>query len=102
MADDDKAEDIVVLDMRKAVNFCDYFVICTASSGRRIRGIADNISDELSKLGIKLKDAKSFDDSTWVLLDSGDVVVHIFDASMREFYGLEHLWQAAPRINWKK
>lgn len=99
---DNKAEDIVVLDMRKVVNFCDYFVLCTAASDRRIRGVAENICEELGKIGIDVYHTQGLNEGTWVVVDLGDIVVHIFDKNTREFYGLEHLWQEAKRINWKK
>jgi len=87
--------------MRKSVNFCDYFVICSATSDRRIRAIASSIADELAKYGVNASYRPGFESLTWLLVDTGDVVVHIFETNAREFYGLEHLWQAAPRINWK-
>jgi len=95
------AEDIVILDMRQCVNFCDYFVICTGSSDRRARAIADSIDEGLRKLGTKIRHHQGLQESRWVLLDTGDVVTHVFIPQTREFYGLEHLWQQAPRISWK-
>ena len=88
--------------MRRVVNFCDYFVICTGSSDRRVRAIADGIDEGLTKLGVKVRFAQGLKESRWVLLDTGDVVVHAFIPELREFYGLEHLWQEAPRVNWEK
>ena len=99
---DNKAENIVVLDMRKVVNFCDYFIIASASSDRRLRGVAENISEELTKVGINVYHLQGLEDSTWVVMDFGDVVVHLFDEATREFYGLEHLWQESKRVNWDK
>ena len=88
--------------MRKSVNFCDYFVICTGSSDRRVRAIADGIDEGLSKLGIKVRNHQGLSEARWILLDTGDVVVHAFVRELREFYGLEHLWQDAPKVNWKR
>lgn len=88
--------------MRKVVNFCDYFVICSAPSDRRIRAIADGIDEGLGEKGIVVRYRQGDDKTTWLLLDIGDVVVHIFDGEMRGFYGLEHLWQDALRVNWEK
>ena len=101
-AQDKRGEDIFVLDMRKVVNFCDYFVVCTGSSDRRVRAIADGVDEGLAKYGLKVRYRHGLQESKWVLLDTGDIVVHIFVPELREFYGLEHLWQSAPRINWKK
>ncbi len=88
--------------MRKVVNFCDYFVIVSASSDRRGHAIADAIDEGLGKKGIKVRQPQGQREATWMLMDVGDVVVHIFAGEARDFYGLEHLWQDAPRINWKK
>ena len=88
--------------MRKSVNFCDYFVICTGSSDRRVHAIAAGIDEGLSNLALKIRFRHGLQESRWVLLDTGDIVVHIFIPELREFYGLEHLWQDAPRVNWKK
>lgn len=111
-ADDKKAQDIVILDMRELVNFCDYFVISTGTSDRQVKAIADGIEEDLHEIGIKahtnrgLKGINSSDSATdgmgaWVLLDMGDVVAHIFEPNSREFYGLEHLWQDAPIVKFK-
>lgn len=111
-ADDTKALDIVILDMRKLVNFCDYFVICTGTSDRHVRSIAEAVKDSLEVLGIKsyvgknkslgASPASSINDpdveGCWMLIDLGDVVAHVFEPAARDFYGLEHLWQDAPKV----
>ena len=88
--------------MRKVVNFCDYFVICTGSSDRRVHAIVDGIDEGLSKVGLKIRFTQGLKEARWILLDTGDIVVHILIQELREFYGIEHLWQNAPRVNWKK
>ena len=88
--------------MRKAVNFCDYFIVCTGSSDRRVRAIADGIDEGLAKLGLSIRYRQGLQEARWILLDTGDIVIHIFTPDLREFYGLEYLWQGTPRINWKK
>ena len=88
--------------MRRVTNFCDYFVICTGTSDRQIKAIAEGIDEGLNKLGIKLAPRTSFDNVYWILLDIGDVIVHVFEKQAREFYGLEYLWQDAPQLNWKR
>ncbi len=104
-ATDKKAKDIVVLDMRKVANFCDYFVICSGTSDRQVKAIAQGIDDGLHEKGIKvrkkqgLKTNKTQNLPVWVLLDFGDIVVHIFDDNSRKFYELEHLWQEATLID---
>lgn len=87
--------------MRKVVNFCDYFIICTASSDRRIKSVGEAIEDGLYKVGIKLHHTKgNVLSNNWVVMDVGDIVIHIFDVQTREFYGLEHLWQDAKKVSW--
>lgn len=87
--------------MRKVANFCDYFVICSGNSDRQVRAIADNIDEKLESLGVKIRCKEGFREGTWVVLDIGAVVVHIFHNAMREFYNLEYLWQEAKKVNWK-
>jgi len=100
-ASDKKAEDIVVLDMRKLINFCDYFVICSGTSDRHVGAIADHIEEELSKRGHRIKATLGMRKSNWIVFDTGDVVTHIFQKQVREFYNLEGLWQEAKAINWE-
>ena len=88
--------------MRKVANFCDYFVICSGTSDRQVHAIAEGIKEGLEKIGVKLSHKKGFNSARWLLLDMGDVVVHMFDRPVREFYGLEHLWQDAVKIDWQK
>ncbi|MBI3314887.1 MAG: ribosome silencing factor [Candidatus Omnitrophica bacterium] len=104
-ADDQKAQDIVTLDMRRVVNFCDYFVIATGASDRQVKAIAEGINEGLNKLAVRahlVRNAEGFvSQGAWVLLDMGDVVAHVFEPDTREFYSLEHLWQDAPRVEYK-
>ena len=97
-ASDKKAQDIVILDMRKLVNFCDYFVICSGNTVRQVRAIAEHIDDEFKKLGRALRFKQGFKASEWVIFDAGDVVAHVFVKDVREFYGLEYLWQEAKEV----
>jgi ribosome-associated protein len=101
LASNKKAQDIVILDMRKLVNFCDYFVICSGNTNRQVRAIADHIDDELGGSGMPLQFKQGLKNSDWVVFDAGDVVVHIFQKDLREFYGLEHLWQEAKEVKFK-
>ena len=102
LAFDKKAEDIVILDMKRIVNFCDYFVICSGNTDRQVRAIADHIDEGLEKVGSKLHLKKGMKDSSWIVFDTGDIVTHIFQKQLRDFYRLEHLWQEAKMVNWKK
>ena len=100
-ASDKKAEDIIVLDMRKIVNFCDYFVICSGNTNRQVKAIAEGIEEGLTKLNIQASLTSGSKTSDWIVFDFGDVVTHIFQKQLREFYRLEYLWQEAKPIEWQ-
>jgi ribosome-associated protein len=97
-AADKKALDIVVLDLRKAAGFTDFFVICSGGNVRQIHAIADGVVDTLAGDGIKPAHVEGYDRSEWILLDYFDFVVHVFGPETRIFYGLERLWGNAERI----
>ena len=86
--------------MRKVANFCDYFVLCTGTSSRQAQGIAGGIEEGLHELGLTIYNRQGFKEGTWVLLDVGGVVAHVFDKETREFYGLEYLWQEAKKVKY--
>ena len=92
------AEDVVVLDMRKMSNVTDFFVIASASSTKRCQAIADNIDSGLSEKKEHFSKIEGYREGVWVLVDSYDVVAHIFYGEVRNFYNLEGLWGDAPRI----
>jgi len=97
-ARDKKALDLVVLDLRKADGFTDYFVICTGANPRQITAIADAVRDTLKQqLGERPTVAEGVDRSEWILLDYFNFVVHVFSRECRSFYGLERLWGNAVR-----
>ena len=96
---DIKAEDLVILDMRKAANFCDYFVLCTGNSSRQVRAIAEEIEEKLHDCGLKVKYRQGQREGKWILLDMGNVIAHIFDPETRNFYRLDYLWKEAKNIN---
>jgi ribosome-associated protein len=97
-ADDKQAHDLIVLDLRKAAGFTDYFVIGSGTNPRQIRAIADAVMESLAALGAKPAHVEGYDRSEWVLLDYFDFVVHIFAPETRVFYGLERLWGSAERL----
>ena len=95
---DKKAEDVVVLDLRKTGGFTDYFVICTGANSRQMTAIADSVQDTLRQsLDQRPALAEGVDKSEWILLDYFNFVVHIFSRECRAFYGLERLWGNAER-----
>jgi ribosome-associated protein len=97
-AEDKKAVDMAVLDLRKAAGFTDYFVICSGTNPRQIRAIADAITEALAGEGAKPAHVEGYERSEWILLDYFDFIVHIFAPETRQFYGLERLWGNAERI----
>lgn len=101
-ADENKAKDILVLDMRKISPLYDYFVIATGSSRRQIHSIAEEIDDRMKKVGEKRLGLEGYEASRWIVQDYGDVVVHIFDKDARFYYSLEELWADAERMDWKQ
>jgi len=97
-AEDKKAVDLVVLDLRKAAGFTDYFVICSGTNTRQVRAIADSVMERLAGDGAKPAHVEGYDRSEWVLLDYFDFIVHVFAPETRLFYGLERLWGNAERV----
>jgi len=98
VASDKQASNIVLLDVRDLCNFTDYFIICAGESTRQIRTIYDEVEHELKKEGVKPHHHEGIRDSGWLLLDYGDVVVHIFRAAERDFYKLDELWHEAKTV----
>ncbi len=96
---DAKAEDVVILDLRKLSFSFDFFVLANASSGRRIVTVAEDIEEELSSRGVRPGHVEGQREGNWVLLDYGPVVAHIFAPEVRQFYRLERLWADAPRLS---
>ena len=98
-AQDRKAADVVVLDLRPAEGFTDYFVIATGQNIRQIHAIADSIQDSLAERGVKPAHVEGGEKAGWILLDYFDFIVHIFSQESRSFYSLERLWGSAKRID---
>ena len=99
IADDNKAEDIVLLDVRGLTSFTDYFVIMSGRSTRHVQGLADKIEGEMRSKRITSKNCEGLQEGVWVLLDYDDVIVHIFYTETRKFYDLDGLWHDAPKID---
>jgi ribosome-associated protein len=97
-ADGKKAVDLVVLDLRKAAGFTDFFVIASGTNSRQVRAIADAVIESLTADGVKPAHVEGYDRAEWILLDYFDFIVHVFSPETRSFYGLERLWGSAERI----
>ena len=96
--DDDKAEDIVQIDLRGRSDVADYMVICSGRSSRQVAAIAEKLADRLKQdfgLSVKMEGKETGD---WVLIDTGDVIVHVFRPEVREFYQLEKMWLPAGSL----
>jgi len=97
-----KALDLVLLDVSRFSSFADYFLICSGKSSRQVQGIANNVEENLREKGIKPIGAEGRREGHWVLMDYGDVIIHIFYEPVRDFYDLESLWADAPRLDWEE
>ena len=98
-ASEKQATDVVMLDMRRVCTFADYFVICSGDTRRQLEAIYEEIDKALGKEGIALRRREGTTDSGWLLMDFGDVIIHIFASPEREYYNLEKLWtKATPLI----
>ncbi|HZN34308.1 MAG TPA: ribosome silencing factor [Pirellulaceae bacterium] len=98
-AEDNRGQDLVVLDMREQTTAFDYFVVATGTSNRQLRAMSDAIDDVLQKGHAHRRlGREGYEQSHWILLDYGSVVVHLFDKNAREFYRLEELWAGTTRV----
>ncbi len=91
-AEDKKAVDITVFDIREISIIADYFIICSGRSRVHTRAIVENVQDKLAEQGMEALRREGFREGAWVLLDYGDVVIHVFQDAERQFYNLERLW----------
>ncbi len=96
---DVKAEELVVLDVRGLASFTDYFVIMSGQSTRHVQALAEAMEERLRAKRASSKHSEGLREGLWVLLDLGDVVVHVFYHEQRRFYDLEGLWHDAPRLD---
>ncbi|PLS01220.1 ribosome silencing factor [Neobacillus cucumis] len=98
-ADDKRAEDILALDMKGISLIADYFIICHGNSDKQVQAIAREIKEKAAENGHDVKRMEGFDEATWVLIDLGDVVAHVFHRDERSYYNLERLWGDAPQVD---
>jgi ribosome-associated protein len=87
-----KAEDIKILDVRKKSNLWDYFVVCSGTSTVHVRTLYDTVFDEMGKLGHESAHRDVGRENKWIVLDYGDILVHVFDAESRRYYSIEKMW----------
>lgn len=98
-ADSKRAVDIVALDVSEVSLLADYFLICSANSDRQINAVVEAIMEKEEENQVEVKRVEGKDGGKWVLIDLGDLIVHVFSNSEREFYNLEKLWSDAPFVN---
>ncbi len=96
---EEKAMDLVVLDVNEKTIIADYFVICSGRNVIQIHSIADNVEKKLNEQGIAVLRREGYQQGTWVVLDYGSTILHIFREEEREYYKLEHLWADARKVN---
>ncbi len=95
--------DVIVLDVAEVLALCGWFVIASAANDRQVKAICDEVEFRIHDAGgPKPKRIEGLADRTWVLMDYGDVVVHVFQQDQREFYDLERLWADVPRVDWQE
>jgi ribosome-associated protein len=95
-ADDKRAEDILALNMQGISLIADYFIICHGNSDKQVQAIARAIKEKAEENGYNVRRMEGFDEATWILIDLGDVVAHVFHRDERSYYKLERLWGDAP------
>lgn len=99
VVEETRGSDIVVIDLRKVTDVFDYFVIATGSSRRQMHAMADEVKHTVRRdLHDEPRSVEGYDDSHWIVMDYGDVVVHLFDAESRAYWDLENLWSDASRV----
>ena len=100
--DDKKGENIKILDISKVSVIADYFVIANGSNINQVQALADNVKEELYKLGLEPKNVEGHRSASWILLDYTDVIVHVFSRDDRFFYDLERIWRDGREIEVKE
>jgi ribosome-associated protein len=91
-----KGQDILVLDVRKLTTMCDTMIIASAQSTRQVKALADNVRERLEQAGASIVGVEGEESAEWVLVDSGDIVVHVMQPAIRAYYKLEELWTPPP------
>ena len=95
---DRKAEDVRILDVRGLASYADFLVLMSASSDRQVKAVADAVDEQMRKIGHRPIGIEGQGAGTWILIDGGDVVVHVFQSDAREFYDIDSLWSDAKRV----
>lgn len=96
--EDKKAEDIRIIDISEVSVLADYFIIATGSNPSQLQAMADNVDETLGKAGHPVKQIEGYNTANWILMDFGDIIVHVFDKENRLLYNLERIWRDGKTI----
>ena len=96
--EDKKAVDVRILDIGQISTLADYFIIASGNNRNQVQAMADNVDEVLAKAGYQAKQTEGYRNANWILLDYGDVVIHLFDEEIRLFYDLERIWRDGEEI----
>jgi ribosome-associated protein len=103
VAEDNRGQDVIILDLRDLTCIFDFFVIASGTSRRQLHAMSEEIDHKLEgDLGDKRIGIEGYDSSNWILLDYGTVVIHLFDTATRDFYAIEKLWGEARNVPWRE
>lgn len=100
--EDKKAEEIKVIDISEVSVLGDYFIIAEGSNRSQIQALSDSVEETLGRAGLPIKQIEGYTGANWVLLDFGDIIVHIFDKENRLFYNLERIWRDGKQVDYEK
>ncbi len=96
--DDKKGINIKVIDISEVSSLADYFIVASGQNHNQVQALSDNVFDELSKEGCKPKQTEGYNTASWILLDYGDIVVHVFNKDDRFFYDIERIWKDGKEV----
>ena len=93
MLEDRKAVDVKVINIEKVSSLADYFIIASGTNRNQVQAMADNVQEALEKEGVRPKNIEGYQTANWILMDYGDIVIHLFDEENRLFYDIERIWR---------
>ncbi|MCR5404827.1 MAG: ribosome silencing factor [Butyrivibrio sp.] len=97
--EDRKGEDVRVIDISNISTLADYFIIAAGTNHNQVQALADNVQEKLGRSGYITKNVEGYESAHWILLDFGDIIVHVFDSENRLFYDLERIWRDGKQIS---
>lgn len=100
--DEKKGEDIRIIDISQVSTIADYFIIANGNSNSQVNALVDNIEEQMGKAGFDCNQREGYNTGAWVLLDFGDVIIHVFDKENRSFYNLERIWSDGREVKAKE